>query len=271
MTLMRQTIVGDEGKKTMHRRRFTLRGGAGQRPELDPAPVGQEVDVIEFDGIAQFRHPRMKADAAGVHVTGPARGERHHPPLARLASPAQNLEFKDLAVLDPGDDRTISTLLRAQISKPIGIVDYAPVCGSGVRHGQSKGEEERDESCFHQGENIVSSKLGMEESRLRIMKPAIVITAVFVCLHILAVQAGDKKVDVSKIHGRIQFVKSFPDYKVQAVTSFPDLRVEIVESFPNSAGKWQIVDSFPDYKIEMVNSFPDFTIEYVKSFPGPAK
>jgi hypothetical protein len=26
----------------------------------------------------------------------------------------------------------------------------------------------------------------------------------------LAAHAGDKKVDVSKIHGRIQFVKSFP-------------------------------------------------------------
>jgi hypothetical protein len=49
-------------------------------------------------------------------------------------------------------------------------------------------------------------------------------------------RAGDKKVDVGKVHGRIQFVTSFPDYKV-----------------------------------EMVNSFPDFTIQYVKSFPGPAK
>src|SRR6188768_3960802 len=50
-------------------------------------------------------------------------------------------------------------------------------------------------------------------------------------LIILAVRAGDKKVDVSKVHGRIQYVKSFPDYKVQAVTSFPDLRVQVVESF----------------------------------------
>jgi hypothetical protein len=88
---------------------------------------------------------------------------------------------------------------------------------------------------------------------------------------VLAVRAGDKKVNVSRIHGRIQYVKSFPDYKVQAVTSFPDLRVQIVESFPTSPGQWQIVDSFPDYKIEMVNSFPDFTVQYVSSFPGPAK
>jgi hypothetical protein len=85
----------------------------------------------------------------------------------------------------------------------------------------------------------------------------------------LVVRAGNKKLDVSKIHGRIQYVNSFPDYKVQAVTSFPDLRVQIVTSFPDKPGQWQIVDSFPDYKIEMVNSFPDFTIEYVTSFPGP--
>lgn len=96
--------------------------------------------------------------------------------------------------------------------------------------------------------------------------------AVLLAALILVVRAGDKrKVDVSKIHGRIQFVKSFPDYKVKAVTSFPDLRVEIVDSLPNAAGQWQMVDSFPDYKIEMVDSFPDFTIEYVKSFPGPTK
>jgi hypothetical protein len=88
---------------------------------------------------------------------------------------------------------------------------------------------------------------------------------------ILAVRAKDRKVDVSKIHGRIQFVKSFGDYQVKAVTSFPDLRVEIVESHPSRAGQWQIVDSFPDYKIQMVDSFPDFTIQFVKSFPGPAR
>ena len=86
-----------------------------------------------------------------------------------------------------------------------------------------------------------------------------------------SVRAGDKKVDVAKVHGRIQFVNSFPDYKVQAVTSFADLHVQIVTSFPDKPGQWQIVDSFPDYKIEMVNSFPDFTIQYVNCFPGPRK
>jgi len=96
-------------------------------------------------------------------------------------------------------------------------------------------------------------------------------TPILIALLAFSVRAGDKKVDVAKIHGRIQFVQSFPDYKVQAVSSFPDLRVQIVDSFPDKPGQWQIVDSFPDYKIEMVNSFPDFTIQYVKSFPGPAK
>jgi hypothetical protein len=95
--------------------------------------------------------------------------------------------------------------------------------------------------------------------------------AAMLALLVLGVRAGDKKVDVSKVHGRIQYVKSFPDYKVQAVKSFPDLRVEIVESFPNSPGKWQIVDSFPGYKIQMVESFPDFTVQFVNSFPGPSK
>ena len=92
-----------------------------------------------------------------------------------------------------------------------------------------------------------------------------------VAILLIGASSRDKKVDVSKIYGRIEFVKSFPDYKVKAVKSFPDLRVEIVESFPTSAGKWEIVDSFPDYKIEMVDSFPDFTVEFVKSFPGPTK
>ena len=75
-------------------------------------------------------------------------------------------------------------------------------------------------------------------------------------------------IDVSKIYGKVQFVKSFPDYKVQVVDSFPDLRVQIVNSFPDKSGKWQIVNSFPDFKIQIVDSFPDFKIKYVSSFPG---
>jgi hypothetical protein len=98
-----------------------------------------------------------------------------------------------------------------------------------------------------------------------------VIVVAAVCAIALIVRAGDKKIDVAKVYGKIQFVTSFPDYKVQAVTSFADLHVEIVTSFPDKPGQWQIVDSFPDYKIEMVNSFPDFTIQYVTSFPGPRK
>jgi hypothetical protein len=52
-----------------------------------------------------------------------------------------------------------------------------------------------------------------------------------------SVRAGDKRVNVAKIHGRIQFVNSFPDYKVQAVTSFPDLHVQIVTSSPDKPGQ----------------------------------
>ncbi|MEH6420988.1 hypothetical protein [Pseudomonas sp. CGJS7] len=77
-----------------------------------------------------------------------------------------------------------------------------------------------------------------------------------------------KTVDASRIYGRIQIVKSFPDYKVKVVRAFPDLRVQVVKSFPNGPGKWQMVDSFPDYKVQLVDSFADFEIQYVDSFPG---
>jgi hypothetical protein len=70
------------------------------------------------------------------------------------------------------------------------------------------------------------------------------------------------------LYGRVQVVKSFPDFKVQIVSSFPDLKVMRVMSFPDACGKWQFVDSFPDFTIEYVDGFPDFTIEFVESFPG---
>ena len=75
-------------------------------------------------------------------------------------------------------------------------------------------------------------------------------------------------VDVSRVYGKIQFVDSFPDYRVKVVNSFPDLKVKKVASFPSEPGKWQMVNSFPDFKIKLVDSFPDFTIKYVNSFPG---
>ncbi|MCG8598807.1 MAG: hypothetical protein MI807_01580 [Verrucomicrobiales bacterium] len=80
--------------------------------------------------------------------------------------------------------------------------------------------------------------------------------------------AGPNKAELANIHGKIQFVESFPDYKVKIVQSFADLHVQRVSSFPDKPGKWKIVTSFPDFKIQIVNSFPDFTIKYVDSFPG---
>ncbi len=70
-----------------------------------------------------------------------------------------------------------------------------------------------------------------------------------------------------KMYGKVQIVKSFPDFKVQRVTSFPDLKVQKVTSFPDKCGKWQFVESFPDFKVQFVDSFPDFKIQYVDSFP----
>jgi len=94
------------------------------------------------------------------------------------------------------------------------------------------------------------------------------VVAVLLAVAPRVASAGDKP-DVAAIHGRIQIVTSFPDYRVKVVDSFADLHVKVVDSFPDQPGLWQVVDSFPDYKIEIVDSFPDFTIRYVDSFPGP--
>ena len=96
-----------------------------------------------------------------------------------------------------------------------------------------------------------------------------------VCVIALAVgpAAGAPKVkgcmlNGKALYGKVQVVKSFPDFKVQIVESFPDLKVLRVKSFPDSCGKWEWVNSFPDFTIEYVESSPDFTIEFVESFPG---
>jgi hypothetical protein len=106
-----------------------------------------------------------------------------------------------------------------------------------------------------------------------------------VCLLLLAVgtagtkQVGKREVDLSAIHGRIQFVNALPDYKVQVVTALPDLRVKRVKALPNGPGEWQparawreprpgIVDSLPNFKIQIVDALPDFTIQWVDALPG---
>lgn len=94
----------------------------------------------------------------------------------------------------------------------------------------------------------------------------------FTPVAVLVVHAHPHSVDVKKIHGRIQFVDAFPDYRVRIFTaSFADLRVQMVKNFADSPGKWQAVDAFPDYKIQVVTVGEDFTIQYVTSFPGPSK
>jgi len=52
---------------------------------------------------------------------------------------------------------------------------------------------------------------------------------------------ADSLPDVAKIFGRIQFVTSFPDYKVKVVDSFADLHVQVVEIFPDKPGLGQMV------------------------------
>ena len=97
----------------------------------------------------------------------------------------------------------------------------------------------------------------------------LIILGTLAMLLVVAV-AADQKVDPSKIHGRIQLVDSFPDFKVKAVKSFPDAKVKVVDAFPGP-GKWQIVDSFPNFQIQLVDSFPDFTVEFADGIPGQAK
>jgi hypothetical protein len=113
---------------------------------------------------------------------------------------------------------------------------------------------------------------------MKAMRDGILLAAMAALACVLAVgafagtaQAGRKAVDLKKLHGRVQFVDSFPDYKVQVVNSFPDLKVQMVDAFPDKPGQWQKVDSFPDFRVQIVESFPDFTIQWVDSFPGPAR
>jgi hypothetical protein len=78
-----------------------------------------------------------------------------------------------------------------------------------------------------------------------------------------------RKVEVSKIYGRIEYVDAFADYKIEIVDAFPDLCVEEVDGFADSAGEWEIVQMNPDFTIQKVDAFGDFKVEYVDSFPGP--
>jgi hypothetical protein len=70
------------------------------------------------------------------------------------------------------------------------------------------------------------------------------------------------------LHGKVQFVESFADFKIEYVESFPDLKVKFVTSFPDECGEWEVVESFPDFKVEVVESFADIKVEVVESFPG---
>jgi hypothetical protein len=75
--------------------------------------------------------------------------------------------------------------------------------------------------------------------------------------------------DLSRIHGRIQYVAEFPDYRVEVVDSMADLEVAEVSALANGPGLWQVVDSFPDYRIQIVEAFGDFKIRFVNAFSGP--
>ncbi len=71
-----------------------------------------------------------------------------------------------------------------------------------------------------------------------------------------------------KLYGKVQIVKSSPDFKVKEVDAFADLHVQRVDAFPDACGKWQIVDDFPDFKVQFVDSFTDLEVKFVDAFPG---
>lgn len=71
-----------------------------------------------------------------------------------------------------------------------------------------------------------------------------------------------------RLHGKVQFVDSFPDIKIKYVSSFGDIDVQFVSSFPDDCGQWQEVSSFPDFTVQVVDSFPDLEVRKVSSFPG---
>ena len=98
---------------------------------------------------------------------------------------------------------------------------------------------------------------------------------IFLFLSVCEISFSQDKIDFESctykdfpLHGKIQFVESFPDITIQIVESFPDIKVKIVNSFPDDCGEWQIVDSFPDVKVKIVESFPYLKIKFVESFPG---
>lgn len=118
--------------------------------------------------------------------------------------------------------------------------------------------------------------IGTWKKSTRTVRSALMLSVVSLACITLADCSGLHADAVSKdcrfegvpLHGKVQVVDSFPDFKVKVVDSFPDLKVKAVDHFPDDCGEWKFVDSFPDFKIKFVSSFPDFKIKMVESFPG---
>ena len=71
------------------------------------------------------------------------------------------------------------------------------------------------------------------------------------------------------LHGRVQVVSSFADFRVEVVNSNPDLYVEVVTHITSSpeCGEWEFVDHNPDFTVEFGPN-ADFSITYVTRSPG---
>lgn len=82
------------------------------------------------------------------------------------------------------------------------------------------------------------------------------------------IESGECSYKGIKLHGKVEFVESFPDFTIEYVSSFPDINVKFVSNFPDDCGEWQEVTSFPDFKVKVVKSFPDLKVKKVDNFPG---
>jgi len=88
--------------------------------------------------------------------------------------------------------------------------------------------------------------------------------AVLLAFSLLNVTSEPLDGQTTRPYGRIQFVSSFPDYRVRIVELNGDYRVRIIHSTAYHEGLWEIVNRFADYRIQLVETGEDFTVEFIK-------
>jgi Ca-activated chloride channel family protein len=233
----------------------------------------ESVDPLRYGANATVKHSARRARLRQVALQAAGCGDQHAdrtPDQAQRdregSQPASAIRGGGGGLRGPPARRRTSRPVRSCADRPtrerraqrrpIRLSERVPATREPCANPVGRGRTGRG------GGGVVSRNFMME-------RPMIGFRCWVALLLIAPVTLADSKPDVATIYGRIQFVTSFPDFKVKVVDSFADLHVQVGESFPDKPGRWQMVESFPDYKIQIVESFPDFTIKYVESFPGP--